>query len=367
MTLLAAVLDALDEPMAIKRPDLRYLHANAAFGEILGRTPESMRDVLDQDLFPASTASLLTEEDQRVLDEAEEAVTETRLPVEGQELEVYIHRRPILDREGEVTALLLRVECSESFREQTSDFSLDEKLIATQKQESLAALAGGLAHDFNNILMAISGNADLGLMTSAEGSGEKECFEEIKKASARAADLCNQMRAYASKGKAVLESMDLSELLDQMAAMIRASITRRVDVKFQSEPSLPDIQGDRMQLRQALLNLTTNAIEAIGDNSQGTIKISTGAEVLSEQDIAACRGGQAHRAGQYAYLEVEDTGSGMDGESKARLFDPFYTTKQVGRGLGMASVDSIVRVHRGLIHVDSQPEQGTRVRLYFPA
>jgi PAS domain S-box-containing protein len=242
----------------------------------------------------------------------------------------------------------------------------EAQMQQAQKLESLGILAGGIAHDFNNLLTAILGHANLALMDLAPESPARENLREIDKASSRAAELCRQMLAYAGKGRFVVESINLSRLVEELTRLLYVSISKKVLLRCQLAEGLPAIDADPAQLRQLAMNLVINAADAIGD-ADGIITISTGTMQCDEDSL---RGGPLTAPpipGRYVYLEVIDTGCGMDAKTQARIFDPFFTTKFAGRGLGLAAVLGIVRSHRGVLKVDSEPGRGTTFRVLFPA
>jgi two-component system cell cycle sensor histidine kinase/response regulator CckA len=235
-----------------------------------------------------------------------------------------------------------------------------------QKLESLGVLAGGIAHDFNNLLTAILGHANLALMDLAPEAPARDSLREIEKASARSAELCRQMLAYAGKGRFVVEAINLSRLIEELAHLLNVSISKKVLLRCQLAEELPTIDADPAQMRQVVMNLVINAAEAIGD-VEGVIALSTG---VMQCDEVYLRGGgliEPPAPGRYVYLEVTDTGCGMDAETQARIFDPFFTTKFAGRGLGLAAVLGIVRTHRGMLKVESERGRGTTFRILFPA
>jgi PAS domain S-box-containing protein len=243
---------------------------------------------------------------------------------------------------------------------------LEAQMQQAQKLESLGVLAGGIAHDFNNLLTAILGHANLALMDLAPEAPARDSLREIEKASARAAELCRQMLAYAGRGRFVVESINLSRLIEELAHLLRVSISKKILLRCQLAEEIPAIEADPAQLRQVAMNLVINAAEAIGD-TEGVIGVSTGVAQCGEDDL---RGGQlvaSPAPGSYVYLEVTDTGCGMDAETRARIFDPFFTTKFAGRGLGLAAVLGIVRSHRGTLKVESERGRGTTFRILFPA
>ena len=266
----------------------------------------------------------------------------------------------------------LEKEVTERKQAEEERLSLERQVQHAQKLESLGVLAGGIAHDFNNLLMAILGNADLALGELSPMSPARDNLQEIEKASRRAAGLAKQMLAYSGKGRFVVEPIELGELVKEMAHLLEVSISKKVVLKYNFAENLPPFDGDVTQIRQVVMNLITNASEAIGDKS-GAIALSTGA---MDCDRAYLDGvNEVLRAGLdeplpegvYTYVEVADTGCGMDAETIQKIFDPFFTTKFTGRGLGMSAVLGIVRGHQGAIKIYSEVGKGTTFKLLFPA
>jgi two-component system cell cycle sensor histidine kinase/response regulator CckA len=251
-----------------------------------------------------------------------------------------------------------------TFLDITERKHFEDKLRHTQKLESLGVLAGGIAHDFNNLLVAILGNASLA--RSLPDCSEKigTLLEEVELGARRAADLTKQMLDYAGHGRSRIESVELPSVVREMAKLVKALIPKLVVLHHQVQEGLPRIDGDLTQLRQVIMNLITNAAEAIGQRP-GRIVVSVEQHYLSQAELDLCLGGAA--PGEFVCLEVTDDGVGMDAITAARVFDPFFTTKFKGRGLGMAAVLGIVRGHRGAIHIESREGMGTRVRTCFPA
>ena len=243
---------------------------------------------------------------------------------------------------------------------------LDRKMQETQKLESLGVLAGGIAHDFNNLLTTILGNASLAEMDVPPGSPTQECLTQITEASLRAADLCKQMLAYSGRGRFVVQTLDLGQLVEQTAQMLQISISKKAVLRFRLEKGLPPVEVDATQIRQVIMNLVINASEAIGDKS-GVISISTGLTRVDRAYFAGTLMDPDLPEGEYVFMEVSDTGSGMSPETQARIFDPFFTTKFTGRGLGLAAVLGIVRGHKGAMKVYSELGRGTTFKLLFPA
>jgi len=243
---------------------------------------------------------------------------------------------------------------------------MEEQMRQVQKLESLGVLAGGIAHDFNNLLMAILGNADLALAEMSPVSPGRENIEAIETTARRAAELCRQMLAYSGRGKFVIEAIDLNALVQEMTHMLEVSISKKVVIKMNLAANLPRIDGDPGQIRQVVMNLVINGSEAIGERS-GVVSISTGAMDCDAAYLEDTFGERGLVPGTYVFLEVADTGCGMDEATMARIFDPFFSTKFTGRGLGMAAVLGIVRGHSGAIRVYSEKDRGTTIKILFPA
>jgi two-component system, cell cycle sensor histidine kinase and response regulator CckA len=225
-----------------------------------------------------------------------------------------------------------------------------------QKLESIGVLAGGIAHDFNNLLHVVLGNADLARGHLPPDSPAVETLDEVIRAAHRATDLTRQLLAYSGKGAFVLRHLDLSREVREMATLLRTAISRQATLVWELDPDIPSISADETQIRQIVMNLITNASDALGD-AAGTITLRTGTVRVDEPKAS----------GEFVYLEVADTGAGMAPETLQRIFDPFFSTKFAGRGLGLAAVMGIVEAHRGLIRIRTAPGEGTAFRVLFPA
>ena len=243
---------------------------------------------------------------------------------------------------------------------------LESQIQHTQKLESLGVLAGGLAHDFNNLLVGILGNAELALQDLSDLSPARQRLEDIKTAGMRASELTRQMLAYSGKGQFIIQPIDVNELVKEMGHLLRASISKTVLFNYHFTENLPAIEGDAVQVRQVVMNLITNASEAIGNRS-GVITLDTGLVEISRNELAESFLNNDLPGGFYVSIEVVDTGAGMDEKTKARMFDPFFTTKFAGRGLGLAAVLGIVRAHKGTIKVHSEIGKGSKFTVLFPS
>ena len=254
-------------------------------------------------------------------------------------------------------------EISELTRAQKEQEALREQLLQAQKMESVGRLAGGVAHDFNNMLQAILGNAVLALMTLPEGSPVRENLEEIHKCATRSADLTRQLLAFARRQTASPVVLDLNETVEGMLKMIGRLIGEDIDLQWQPAEGLWEVKVDPSQVDQILANLCVNARDAIG--GVGKITLWTRNEKL---DGAACAAKPGVAPGDYVLLGVRDDGCGMDGEVKSHLFEPFYTTKETGKGtgLGLATVYGVVKQNLGFIEVSSEPSKGSTFEIYLP-
>ncbi len=241
---------------------------------------------------------------------------------------------------------------------------LEARIRKAHQLESLGMLAGGIAHDFNNLLMSILGNGELILHDLPEGSLDRECMEDALAAARRASDLCREMLAYAGKSRFVVGDIELRPLVEEIVRVLRVSTPKQVTVSLDRGESI-SLRGDPIQIGQVVLNLIKNAIEAIGE-SAGEVRISTGSGPWDRQALSRTYVDDGLPEGLYAHLDVSDTGCGMDEEAQRYAFEPFHSTKAVGRGLGMAVVLGIVRAHGGAIQIDSEPGRGTRIRVLLP-
>lgn len=241
----------------------------------------------------------------------------------------------------------------------------EARMQHAQKLESLGVLAGGIAHDFNNLLQAILGNSGLALSQVGETSPQRRYLENVETAAERAAGLCNQLLAYSGRGHFVSQPLMLNDLLEEMGELLDVTIPKKASLRLDLDDELPRVEGDPSQMRQVILNLITNASEALGSGT-GTIRLSTGVVELDGSHLPGSPPGLTTTPGTFAYLDVEDTGCGMDEEILVRLFDPFFTTKFTGRGLGLAAVLGILRGHNGTIQVHSREGDGTRIRILLP-
>jgi signal transduction histidine kinase/ActR/RegA family two-component response regulator len=244
---------------------------------------------------------------------------------------------------------------------------LEEQLRHAQKLESVGVLAGGVAHDFNNLLTGMLGSASLALDQLDASHAVRPLLRDVVRAAEQAAHLTRQLLAYAGKGQFVSQPINLSDLTGEISSLAHISIPKSVHVHLDLAQDVPSIRGDPGQLQQLIMNLVLNAAEAIGEYTNGTVRIATAVQGVDEEYIRTTMFPGDLQPGQYVMLEVQDTGAGMDQATLARMFDPFFTTKFTGRGLGLAAVLGIVRGHKGAIKVFSTQGKGTTFQVLFPA
>ena len=241
----------------------------------------------------------------------------------------------------------------------------ERRMFETQKLDSLGLLAGGIAHDFNNMLMGVLGNASLALDDAPPGSALEECLQDIELAAKNAAGLAKQLLAYSGRGRFVVEPVDLGTVMEEMAKLLEASIPKSVRIRYQLDTDVGPVHADVSQVRQVLMNLILNAAQAIGDRS-GIITVAISAMDCDQDYLDTTFASEQLAAGRYVYLEITDTGEGMDAETLPRIFDPFFSTKDAGRGLGLAATLGIVRGHQGAIKVYSELGRGSTFKVLLP-
>lgn len=235
--------------------------------------------------------------------------------------------------------------------------------------ETLSTLAGGIAQDFNNLLVGIlahSGLAAKALAAHTPGSfaTARENIEQVEAAALRAADLAKKLLAFSGKAKLTTRPLDLASLLHEMSPQLRSSIPASITIEFNLTSQLPLVEADAAQVRQMMIHLLSNAVDAIG-NAPGTIGVGTGIVELEDgesEDFLP----ESLSAGRYIYITLSDSGCGMDETTVQQIFDPFFSTKSSGQGLGLAAILGIMHGHRGALKVESRPGEGSTFQVFFP-
>jgi PAS domain S-box-containing protein len=260
----------------------------------------------------------------------------------------------------------LAIDITDRKQAEAEKMTMERRLLESQKLESLGLLAGGIAHDFNNILTGIMGYASLARHSELTRAELTDHLLKIESSGARAAELCQQMLAFSGRGQFVVESVDLSRTVRDTLPLLQGSLPSRARLELALSAEPVTALGDVTQIRQIVMNLILNAGEALPPDG-GSVVVSTGSRWMDQTQLSTARVGSDLPAGRYVFIEVRDTGCGMDSQTLARIFDPFFTTKFTGRGLGLAAVLGIVRGHFGGLQVESEPGHGSTFTLLLPA
>lgn len=330
--------------------------------------PSAMEDL--NDLFGAQPAwsdiglILLTSNGERV-----QAAVRAKLAQRGARSVILIERPVrLLTLASTVESVLQSRRRQYQIRDYLEERARNETALReTQKLESVGLLAGGIAHDFNNILTGVLGNASLALDELPPGSHLAARLADVVTATERAAQLTKQLLAYAGKGRFLIELLDLSQQIREISGLVQTSIPHTVQLRLELAEGLPRVEADAAQIQQVVMNLVINGAEAIPEGKPGAVVITTRVQDVDDAYIQTTVPGNEIRPGRYVILEVHDTGAGIPPEVVSRIFDPFFSTKFAGRGLGLAAVRGIVRGHGGAMKVCSAPGQGTTFKLLFPA
>jgi PAS domain S-box-containing protein len=350
----------------IKGPDFRYEYLNPEYerrfnlegGTGVGRT--------DFDIFPRDVAEIFREHDASVLSSGLPiSVTENTRDAKGRTQPWFVVKFPLPGDGDRAGVGGFAFDVSELHRLQEEQRAVERKMLDAQKLESIGVLAGGIAHDFNNLLTGILGFASLAARDPALSESVRGHLSSIERGASRAAELCGQMLAYAGRGQLVTRIIDLNSLAHEMTQLLATAISKRAVLRFNLTNDIPAIHADSTQVRQIVMNLITNASDAIGDRS-GVITLSTGV-IDADARYLSDMGAPHLTPARYVYLEVSDTGSGIPQDVLPKVFEPFYTTKFTGRGLGLAAVQGIVRTHGGAIKIYTQEQRGTTFKILFPA
>lgn len=333
--------------------------ANPATVRLLGRPVESL---LNHPLDAVTTERSLLDALRAASAASDPSAAEARfVAANGASHDVRVAGTRIEDRSGRrVADIWLLHDVTEQRAAEAEKQRIEGLVRQAQRMESLGVMAGGVAHDFNNILSAILGSAEVARLKLPEDSPLHDELGTISRAVEHAAELTDQLLTYAGRGTNLEGPVDLHALIDEMTELLRSAISKKTRLELSLADGLPTILADRGQLRQVILNLVTNASEAL-EGASGTIGLRV--EVVDAGDHV---GAASDAAGRRVRLRVTDTGAGMDAETRIRMFDPFFTTKFTGRGLGLATVLGIVQGHGGAIRVESRPSAGTRFDILFP-
>jgi PAS domain S-box-containing protein len=355
------ILDSVDEGFIVIDRDYHILAANRAFCSKLNLHENDVIDGLCHEIVHKSARPCFESgEDcpvQRTFDTGGiQTAFHTHLDASGVRQYVELKSYPIADASGTVISAI------ETLNDVTEKHKLQEQLAQSQKMESVARLAGGVAHDFNNMLGVIMGRTELAMVRMKPDDPLLVDLKEIQKAAERSAGMTRQLLAFARKQTVEPRVLDLNDTVTEILKMLRPLIGEDIDLEWQPGEDLQPVKMDPSQVDQILANLCVNARDAI--TGVGRIRIETGMETL---DQGNCLHHPEFVPGEYVVLVVSDDGCGIDPENFGKIFEPFYTTKEVGRGtgLGLATVYGIVRQNKGFIDVDSRSGEGTTFKIYL--
>ena len=344
----------------IKDKENRILRVNQTAADALARPASEIEGRSTAEFYPDEAEAYHRDDLEVIVSEKPKiGIVEQVRTTGGEKRWIQTDKVPFRDVNGTITGVMVVAQ------DITARKQLEAQTQHAQRLESLGVLAGGIAHDFNNLLAGILGNADLSLIELKDPEKARARIADIKTAGIRASELTRQMLAYSGRGKFVIETLSLNRVVHELGRLLQTSISKKAVLKYDLFEDTPAIDADAAQIRQVVMNLIVNASEALGDNS-GVITLKTGVVDAEASYLADAFLAEGLAEGRYAYLEISDTGCGMNKETLARIFDPFFSTKFTGRGLGLAAVLGIVRGHNGALKVYSEPGQGTSFKLLFP-
>ena len=349
------VIDSLSDAVIVLDPARRVLDMNASAREMADSPAEWLGRPVHE---------LLPFLEPHALELKQGTTTASDVDAAGVTAFYDVHLLPVRTKaRADAAWVLLLRDITEQRRAAAERDALASRVQEQQQRESLSVLAGGLAHDFNNLLAGIVGNADLLSLKLAPSSEMGNNVGAILLGAQRAADLVDKMLAYAGERHGSTTRIDLDHLVRDLLDLLQASAARHCTLHYEGTPAL--IDADATQIRQVAMNLIINAAEAVEEQS-GIVRIRTGIERLSSRQLTEMDAAPDAAPGTFVYLEVRDNGHGMDAETLQRIFNPFFTTKATGHGLGLAAVQGIVRGHRGALRVDSTLGFGAKFCCWFP-
>ncbi len=346
----------------------RFVQTNASFDTMHGVSHRALIETPAAGIFAGSPAER-SETLQAIQAECERAGFwdgETRhVRADGAEF-CCASRVNLYQESGRNFLSSMHYDITEQIRIKEDAARVQARLLETAKLESLGLLAGGVAHDFNNLLTGILGNTTLAMELMEPAHKVRPLLQSSVDAAERAAKLTNQLLAYSGKGRFIIEPVHLTELAKEISGLVQVSIPPGVQLRIEQNPNLPLVEADVAQIQQVVMNLVINGAEAVGENP-GLVTVRAGACDLDGEQVRLKSPLNDIQPGEYVWLEVKDTGCGMDAATRDQIFDPFFTTKFTGRGLGLAAVQGIVRGHGGALRVESAPGLGSTFTVYLPS
>ncbi|PKI16085.1 hybrid sensor histidine kinase/response regulator [Colwellia sp. 12G3] len=358
-----AILDMVGEPIFVKDNEHHVTDANRAFYDLYDMDENSVIGNTLMETVPEHEREHFLKTDRMVLDTGEPDIREEELTLKGHTRTIITSKVRFIDESGRRGLVCSINDITERKQAEAEKVLLEQQLQHSQKLESLGVLAGGIAHDFNNILGIIIGNCELTKMNLETAARN---IPKIEAAAERGAGLCNQMMVYAGNAPLTITNVDMVVQVDEAISMLKEALSQNAVIKTEVSGEISLIKGDVNQLYQVIMNLIINASEAIGPEQGEVDVLLTMYKVIAGKTFKD-NSDQVIPAGEYVCLEVTDNGAGMDEETKEKIFEPFYTTKFTGRGLGMSAVLGIIKSHAGALQLFSQLGQGTTFKVYLPA
>ncbi len=355
---LRAITDAVPAGIAFFGRDRKCGFANRTFIEWLDVPPETVVGRAASELLPPEVSASL-----EISHGGAPWNVEAAFRRNGRARQLELHSVPQELGDPSSGFYLLAYDLTHRQAEEHHHRRMHLRMVESQRMESFGLLARGLAHDFNNSLQAIGGNLELVARTLVPGSPESQFLANAEKSARQAQEFCTELMAYSGRSSNQQAMLDLEDICKEMADFVQSQPDKNCEITLTSNAPLPRVRGNRTQLKQVVLNLLINAVQASSEEP-APIQIALRTRKVAEPlDLRP----NSLPAGTYVVCEVVDHGLGMDVVAKERLFEPFFTTKSSGRGLGLAAVLGILRGHEGGIEVDSTPGDGTRVRIYLRA
>ena len=354
--LLRSIFEGSGDNISVKDLEGRYLYVNQTLANAYQTSPENIVGKTAGNFNDRATARLLAEHDRLVISSGQTKAFEYP-PVTGKNLIFLATKSPIRDSQGRITGVITMS------RDITEHRAMEERLRQSQKMEAIGTLAGGVAHDFNNILMVISGYSQVLIDALGKEPKLRSQVEQMQKAGERAAALTRQLLAFSRKQTTQPEPLNLNSVVTGMEKMLRRLIGENIAITARLAPDLGAVSADAGQLEQVILNLAVNARDAMPQGGQLTLE-------TKNVDLPASDASEAdgQRPGPYVQLEVTDTGVGMEPGVQAHIFEPFFTTKPKGKGtgLGLSTVYGIVEQAGGRISFTTTPGAGASFRILLP-